>query len=264
MQTLRNELSEHGLDGIVQLTHRDVCTDGFLLPSTESPNAEAVFLDLPAPWLALRHLNRTSPSALHPESPINLCTFSPCIEQVQATVSFLRKNGWTEIQMVEVQNKRIDVRREQVGLRNEGLRGVNATPATVGEAVDRLREVETKLADFHATKNGGTEVNGSAQANRHGKGAKKIESKAERLQRIQTEAEERKLYKEGNLVHRSEPEVKTHTSYLVFAVLPREWNEADELDCLEQWPVEELMKSRNPEEKGNVAAAGKLGDAAVV
>jgi tRNA (adenine57-N1/adenine58-N1)-methyltransferase len=39
---------------------------------------------------------------------------------------------------------------------------------------------------------------------------------------------EKKVYKEGKLVHRTEPEVKTHTSYLVFAVLPQEWTAEDE------------------------------------
>ena len=29
-------------------------------------------------------------------------------------------------------------------------------------------------------------------------------------------------------MHRTEPELKTHTSYLVFAVLPRPWTKEDE------------------------------------
>jgi tRNA (adenine57-N1/adenine58-N1)-methyltransferase catalytic subunit len=49
-QQLKQEIKDHGLDGIVQITHRDVYQDGFLLPSGSSPQATAVFLDLPAPW----------------------------------------------------------------------------------------------------------------------------------------------------------------------------------------------------------------------
>ena len=49
-QQLKQEIKEHGLDGIVQITHRDVYKDGFLLPDGSSPQATAVFLDLPAPW----------------------------------------------------------------------------------------------------------------------------------------------------------------------------------------------------------------------
>lgn len=258
VETLRQELNEHGLDGAVHLTHRDVCNEGFAHPNhpeSASPNVNAIFLDLPAPWLALKHLTRSHPdSPLNPDTAVHLCTFSPCIEQVIATVSALRKAGWTEIQMVEVQNRRIDVRREQVGLKHEGLRGVNASAATVDEAVGRLREIEQKVGDFHASKSGaeGAQADGG-KAKTDGKKVHKGLSKQERLDRIKREAEERKLYKEGNLVHRTEPEVKTHTSYLVFAILPREWTEEDERAAEEMWPVDEMMKA----EKGEVAGKGE-------
>lgn len=228
VQTLRQELQDHGIDGVVHLTHRDVCNEGFTLSDGASPEADAIFLDLPAPWQAVKHLTRSSSSPLNPDAAVHICTFSPCIEQVMATVTELRKSGWTDISMSEVQHRRIDVRRERVGLKEEGLRGVNASAASVEEAITRLREVEAKLSVFHASDKDGSE-------------GKKVLSKQERLEKIKREQEGRKLYKEGNLVHRTEPEVKTHTSYLVFATLPRAWNEADEAACLAQWPVDELM-----------------------
>lgn len=229
VHTLREELQDHGLDGVVHLTHRDVCNDGFVLAEPDIRlNTDAVFLDLPAPWLALKHLNRSPTSPLNPDVAVHICTFSPCIEQVMATVTELRKSGWTDISMSEIQNRRIDVRRERVGLREEGLRGVNASAASVEEALARLREVETKLSDFHASSKDGPD-------------GKKVLSKQERLEKIKREQEGRKLYKEGNLVHRTEPEVKTHTSYLVFATLPKVWSEEDEKACLERWPVDEIM-----------------------
>lgn len=139
VETLRQEITEHGLDGIVELTHRDVCNDGFMLADGSSPKTDAIFLDLPAPWTALQHLTRDGPSPLNPDSSVHVCSFSPCIEQVIATCAALRKLGWADIGMVEVQNRRIDVRRERIGLREEGLRGVNATAANVEEALERLR-----------------------------------------------------------------------------------------------------------------------------
>lgn len=145
-----------------------------------------------------------------------------------ATVTELRKSGWIDVSMSEVQNRRVDVRRERVGLKEEGLRGVNASAASVDEAVARLREVETKLSDFHANGKEGT-------------GSRKVLTKQERLEKIKKDQEGRKLYKEGNLTHRTEPEVKTHTSYLVFATLPKSWSEEDEEACLERWPVDEIM-----------------------
>lgn len=231
VETLREEIVSHGLDGIVHLTHRDVCANGFLLEDADSPlTADAIFLDLPAPWLALKHLSRSNPrSPLNPNATVHLCTFSPCIEQVMATVSVLRKSGWTEIEMIEIANKRIDVRREQVGLKNEGLRGVNASAATVEEAIGRLREVESKLSDFHANKMAEKD-GGSGQT-------KNVQSKAERLAQLKKDAESRQLYNEGLLTHRTEPDAKTHTSYLVFATLPRLWSDEDEKACESLWPV---------------------------
>lgn len=43
------------------------------------------------------------------------------------------------------------------------------------------------------------------------------------------------LFNRGTLIHRSEPELKTHTSYLVFAVLPRDWTEDDERQAMNTW-----------------------------
>lgn len=222
VNTLRDELTSHGLTNVVHVNHRDVYNEGFLLPNRVSPRATAIFLDLPAPWLALKHLTREDPNTpLNPDSAVQICTFSPCIEQVTATVSAMRKAGWTEIQMVEIQNRRLDVRRERIGLKEEGLRGVNSSAATVEESLSRLREVDAKLNEFHAAE---------------GKG--RVQSKAERLAEIKKGLADRKLFKEGRLTHRTEPEVKTHTSYLTFAVLPKAWSEDDEAKAAEQWPVD--------------------------
>ena len=40
--------------------------------------------------------------------------------------------------MVEIAAKRIEVRRERVGLQEEGLRGVNDSPANVAEALETV------------------------------------------------------------------------------------------------------------------------------
>ena len=276
---LQHEIVEHGLDPVVTVTHRDVYGDGFNLDDNTSPEADAVFLDLPAPWQALKHLTRTQPSAaavqaatssdspptepspaqttqkpfvspLHPRKAVRICTFSPCIEQVTKTVAALRTLGWLEIDMVEIQAKRLEVRRERVGLAEEGLRGGNASAATVQEAVQRLRDVEGRAAVFHnLQKEKQEEVMRRAEARKKGKplangdedgdvGVKKEKakvskeglppSKHDRLDKAKKDAETRALYKEGRLVHRTEPELKTHTSYLVFAVLPRQWTAEDE------------------------------------
>jgi tRNA (adenine57-N1/adenine58-N1)-methyltransferase len=264
---LRAEIADHGLAPLVTVTHRDVYADGFCLDNdTSAPDADAIFLDLPAPWQALKHLTRSPPSTaalkalsdasspspetpfrspLNPLTTTRICTFSPCIEQVTRTVSALRTLGWLEIDMVEVAARRLDVRRERVGLAEEGVRGGNSAPANVSEAVQRLRDVEGRAAVFHSLqKEKQEEVMRKAEARKRGEAGasgkkekeKKIQGgKSERVEKAQKDAESRTLYKEGRLVHRTEPELKTHTSYLVFAVLPREWSAEDEQRARGKW-----------------------------
>ena len=287
---LKSEIADHGLDGIVSITHRDVCEEGFV-PETEQPiHADAIFLDLPAPWLALKHLTRrirrksstdsqtTDTSipnpTLSPTTSIQICTFSPCIEQVTRTISTLRSHGWVDIAMVELSAKKIEVRRERVGLQEEGLRGVNPSPKNVGEAMERLREVEGRSRLFHemdakAVKGDakgeeddredgadiemvdveGKHQNEETRKEDEGKSAKYI-SKQARLSAIAAAVPSRKLYKEGRLVTKSEPELKTHTSYLVFAILPREWSEEDEAEAQRMWGGVEAGGGAEVEGKG--------------
>lgn len=71
---LREEIEAHGLEGLVEVVHRDVCKDGFLVRKRvegvakegdeedeeegefESPGATAIFLDLPAPWYGFSNM----------------------------------------------------------------------------------------------------------------------------------------------------------------------------------------------------------------
>ncbi|OTB07682.1 hypothetical protein M426DRAFT_317591 [Hypoxylon sp. CI-4A] len=257
-QKMRLEISDHRLDGLVQITHRDVYNDGFLIDG-ESPEAECVFLDLPAPWKALPHLSRSKPtpaqlsnsesgnldlssewkSPLRADRTAYLCTFSPCIEQVTKTIDVMRRLGWMEIEMVEVAHRRINVFRERIGLNiPPGERGTTQSAATVAEAVSKQKEVEGRRSNnpdeprngdidvdmidgTEATPNGNA-VNGDKQTFPVGDGAQGTSSI--------------KPWMAGRLVHRTENEIKTHTSYLVFAVLPQEWTETQESAAFTNWP----------------------------
>ncbi|KAI9658562.1 MAG: tRNA (adenine-N(1)-)-methyltransferase catalytic subunit trm61 [Bathelium mastoideum] len=294
-ELLEQDIRNHGLQDIVQITHRDVYGEGFRFSegSVESaPSADAVFLDLPAPWLALKHLTRngsieepeasrepeqpeqstshtdlpdnqefTKPAKRYqaPCSPLNpltttrICTFSPCIEQAQRTITTLRSLGWVDVEMVEIMHKRLEIRRERIGLQEEGLRGVNASPASVDEALGRLKEIECRQRAFHeqqqasssstqanAAKHEPSTLGGKSDGEQKPKaGSLGTMSKAERLKSIREAEGKRKLFKEGRLVHRTEPELKTHTSYLVFAMLPRKWTIEDEEACQQKWRVNE-------------------------
>ena len=277
-ETLQKEVRDHAMDGLVEVNHRDVYEDGFTVMSTEGKQqvqATAVFLDLPAPWLALPRLRRKGghPKAigegkdgdetnevmangtheqedgpLDSKAPIHICCFLPCMEQVQRTVTTLKTLAWQEVSVVEVAAKRIDIRRERTGIQEEGLRGVNASPANVEEALIKLREAEERTRAFHQSTSVAKHKKKSGKGNNvpeeqepvlemdvDGVQTSKPKSKQVRLQEIKEESERRKLYKEGRLIHRAEAELKTHTSYLIFAVLPREWTEEDETAARAKW-----------------------------
>jgi tRNA (adenine57-N1/adenine58-N1)-methyltransferase catalytic subunit len=246
-EKMEEEIAEHGLDDLVTITHRDVYKDGFAVDG-KSPEANAVFLDVPAPWEALPHLSRSRPppdktaeesptdpangqktwiSPLNPKRSVYICTFSPCVEQVTKTVSTMRRLGWRDIEMVEVAHRRIQVYRERIGLDFQDDRGVNLVPKDVNEALTRLREIEDKnrrnrealIASTNGT--GGKRKKGDGDAGRKQASAQGTP----------------KPWMQGRLETRFEPEIKTHTSYLVFAILPREWSAEDEAAAAAKWPV---------------------------
>ncbi|KAL2191166.1 tRNA methyltransferase complex GCD14 subunit [Thermothelomyces heterothallicus CBS 203.75] len=272
---MKKELSDHGLDRLVHLTHRDVYNGGFLVDG-KSPEADAVFLDLPAPWEALPHLSRRKPhrpssassssssspdadgaaagddqaagwvSPLNPRKSVHICTFSPCIEQVTRTVSAMRRLGWVDIDMVEIANRRLHTSRERVGLNLNFDRGVNNSARDVEEALARLTEIEARTRE-HSAKPSAADADedmdsaddgdgdgdgdgGSGPVNNNNGGQA---PSAEATSPTGTTPP----WMEGRLITRGEPEIKTHTSYLVFAVLPMEWTAEDEAAAAAKYPV---------------------------
>ena len=97
---------------------------------------------------------------------------------------------------------------------------MNAIAADVDQAVSRLRDVERRARYFHAGT--GEQPNGAIR-----------EKKA--IPPGKPQDAPRVLFNQGTLIHRSEPELKTHTSYLVFAVLPQDWTEEDETLARSRW-----------------------------
>ena len=100
----RVDFNNNGLAELITVRERDVCGNGF--PLVEG-GANAVFLDLPAPWsvvesahAALKHQGR-------------VCSFSPCIEQVQRTCMKLDEQGFSEIVTVEVLLRTFEVQAHQ-------------------------------------------------------------------------------------------------------------------------------------------------------
>lgn len=95
------EFEEHGLADIVTAQCRDVCNTGFGLDKV----ADAVFLDLPSPWLAISHAK----DVLREDRPTRIACFSPCMEQVQRTLPELYNHGFNEVEMFELILRPIEV-----------------------------------------------------------------------------------------------------------------------------------------------------------
>lgn len=104
-EVAQEEFNTHGLGDLVKCAHRDVCADGFGLEGV----ADAVFLDLPHPWLAVEHAVK----ALK-DTGGRICSFSPCIEQVQRTCEKLRELRCIEITTVECLERPFEVKRVQM------------------------------------------------------------------------------------------------------------------------------------------------------
>lgn len=93
--TVREEFINHGLSDYVTVTHGDVCEKGF--GNNLNNKIDAVFLDLPHPWLAIPHVIKCLKN-----TGGRICSFSPCIEQVQKSCDALLHLGFQEIQTMEI------------------------------------------------------------------------------------------------------------------------------------------------------------------
>jgi tRNA (adenine57-N1/adenine58-N1)-methyltransferase len=96
------EFIKNELDQVVTVSHRDICGEGF--PSALNGLADAVFLDVPNPWLAINHAKRAL------KAGGRLCTYSPCIEQVQRSCAAFEKEEFHSIQTIEVRLRQLDVK----------------------------------------------------------------------------------------------------------------------------------------------------------
>ncbi|XP_029973622.1 tRNA (adenine(58)-N(1))-methyltransferase catalytic subunit TRMT61A [Salarias fasciatus] len=100
-EKVAEEFREHRVDHLVTVRNQDVCRDGFGVTGV----ADAVFLDIPSPWEAVPHAK-----AAMKRQGGRLCSFSPCIEQVQRTCQALADQDFEEISTLEVLLRVHDVR----------------------------------------------------------------------------------------------------------------------------------------------------------
>ncbi|KAA8902884.1 hypothetical protein TRICI_005808 [Trichomonascus ciferrii] len=212
----KKEFEEHGLlEGRVTLTHRDVCQEGFDLIETEVVGATAVFLDLPAPWTAVPWLK----TVVDRTQAVGVCCFSPCIEQVVKTVEALRREGFQRIEMVEVNAAKWESRKAMVKSVDEAIERLRDVKRRREEGLQKRRErmEEVKAGVKHEREEEeGNEEGESTDASPAPQAGKKGYNPWGKGMRVK-EGDERYEWRD---VSRVEAELKSHTSYLTFAVLP--------------------------------------------
>lgn len=135
-EKVAEEFKEHRVGHLVTVRNQDVCKDGFGVTGV----ADAVFLDIPSPWEAVGHAK----AALKRQGG-RVCSFSPCIEQVQKTCEALAHQGFEEISPLEVLLRVHDVRTVSLPLPDFGPDASSAqTPPDAREGTPRYGSVALK------------------------------------------------------------------------------------------------------------------------
>ncbi|KAM7278256.1 hypothetical protein ACFE04_005390 [Oxalis oulophora] len=115
----REDFEKTGVNDLITVGVRDIQGQGF--PDEFSGKADSVFLDLPQPWNAIPSAGKM----LKPDGV--LCSFSPCIEQVQQSCETLRSN-FTDIRTFEILLRSYEVREEKMNFSQIGESGSPIAP----------------------------------------------------------------------------------------------------------------------------------------
>ncbi|KIJ26688.1 hypothetical protein M422DRAFT_216196 [Sphaerobolus stellatus SS14] len=226
----QEEFLQHGLAERIILKHQNVCKDGFGLSNA----VDAIFLDLPMPWEAIKSAKEAS----RKDRTVRICCFSPCIEQVLRTVSVLNQEGFTDIAMYETLIRPHDVFVQQP---TESLKEARERLQAAEQAKEdrRQRQIEqskVRKAVEHAAKEGGAEGESSqmigietadgAKRKRDPEGEEPTvaalpppKKPAHMPKQRQKQEAKSSPQPEKGVVSQPIKEVRGHTSYLTFAVL---------------------------------------------
>lgn len=110
----RKEFEDHGYSQMVEVYERDVCEAGF--PDELIGKVDACMLDLPHTWDAIE-----SAYKVMKDHGSRLCTFSPCVEQVQKNVVKMNLLKMIDIVTYECLLNPLDIKNYQLRLWNDDV-----------------------------------------------------------------------------------------------------------------------------------------------
>jgi tRNA (adenine57-N1/adenine58-N1)-methyltransferase catalytic subunit len=227
-EAARAEFETLGLSDVICVhAGHDVLATGF--KTVTDGSADAVFLDLPAPYHVITEVARV----LRPDGA--LCSFSPCIEQVQRTCEELRAGPFHSIRTLTAPTRTYETRMHS--LEAPGFDELSSNAPAALSSQDGNAESEGVAADAA----NGTAVPASKKRKRMA--ARTAAGERTALQKAAAEAElavaTGKIGQQGpgggygglvgrvvrptvRVKSRAFPEMKGHTSYLTFARRTRE------------------------------------------
>ena len=224
----REEFKMFGLEEYVTVQCRDVCgkfesvEKGFGFSGVEDQSIDAVFLDLPEPWLAID-------SALRVIKPgKKLCSYSPCVEQVVKTCEKLRECKFHSIYMIEVRRRpfdaknhrfeNADVGRSSSNIGQQANRDVSTLPVAEEPDASALDTAlgKRKLKDDEEI---GNDNNESEQIKLNKNNEKEKGSK-NRVMDFTATKKVSAMPTTDVLIARPMQTIKGHTAFLTFAIAP--------------------------------------------
>lgn len=120
----QKEFVDHGYEGNVKVYNQDVCCVGF--GDELEGKVDACMLDLPKTWDAIEHAHKVLKA-----DGSRLCTFSPCVEQVQQNVARMTELKFKDIVTYECLMRPLEVKEQKLRIWTQ-------------EVLDQLIEVDEK------------------------------------------------------------------------------------------------------------------------
>lgn len=218
------------LDNIIKVSCRDICgkfrEDEAGFDDISAHSIDAVFLDIPEPWLAL-------PFALQVLKPSrNICCYSPCIEQVMKTCEVLRDLGFYNVSTVEVKQRLFDGKYVQLENCDLGQDNLMTSESSSMVNNDKGSEIEDSLTIKNSVS---TECESSNDEKRQKiiapedlEDGLEIEMNTDESQNKKPvynhnqchHIKQRKLPPSKLLVSRPVSRIKGHSAFLTFAICP--------------------------------------------